>query len=69
MVRSSPSWQLVVDSGRLAQRTTAPAIAGAVFVGETDHNHFVAEIMIPRSTARALLDALKQFFKDNPGIE
>ncbi|HWE03233.1 MAG TPA: recombinase family protein [Tepidisphaeraceae bacterium] len=37
------AWQLVVDSGRLAQRTTAPAIAGAVFVGETDHNHFVAE--------------------------
>jgi len=25
--------------------------------------------MIPRSNQRALLDALKQFFKDNPGLE
>jgi len=28
-----------------------------------------AETMIPRSNQRALLDALKQFFKDNPGLE
>ena len=29
------AWQLVVDQGSFAQRTTAPAIAGAVVVGET----------------------------------
>jgi hypothetical protein len=63
------AWQLVVDSGRLAQRTTAPAIAGAGCVGETDQNLSLAESMIPRSNQRALLDALKQFFKDNPGAE
>jgi hypothetical protein len=37
------AWQFVVDSGRLAQRTTAPAIAGAGYVGETDQNHNEAE--------------------------
>src|SRR5258708_40070103 len=37
------AWQLVVDSGRFAQPNTAPTIAGAVSVGEADHNHNEAE--------------------------
>ncbi|MDB5358537.1 MAG: hypothetical protein JWN24_4990 [Phycisphaerales bacterium] len=37
------AWKLVVDSGRFAQHTTAPANAGAASVGETDQNHNEAE--------------------------
>ncbi|MDB5292390.1 MAG: Recombinase [Phycisphaerales bacterium] len=37
------AWKTVVDSGRFAQHTTAPAIAGAASVGETDPNHNEAE--------------------------
>ena len=37
------AWQLVVDSGRFAQHTPAPAIAGAALVGEIDQNRNKAE--------------------------
>jgi len=33
------AWQLVVDQGSFAQSNTAPAIAGAVFAGETHHDY------------------------------
>ena len=50
------AWQLVVDQGSFAQSNTAPAIAGAVFAGETHHD----------SLQRSLLDNIRTFFKNNP---
>ena len=59
----------LVDSGRFAQPNTAPTIAGAVSVGEADHNHNEAEDVKRRSNRESLLAAIKQFFRDNPGVE
>ena len=59
----------IVDPGRLAQHTPAPAIAGAALVGEIDQNRNKAESMILRSNREALLAAIRQFFMDNPTWE
>jgi hypothetical protein len=50
--------------GRVGGSVNATAPAGFTAGGRIE-----AETMIPRSNRQALLDALKQFFKDNPGIE
>jgi len=59
----------LVDSGRFAQPNTALEISSAVSVGESDHNHNEAAQVEPRSNREALLAAIKQFFRDNPGVE
>jgi hypothetical protein len=53
-------------NGRLAQSNRAPALSGARLVGKSAHVFTLAEGMIPRSNAQALLDDLKNFFRDNP---
>ena len=50
------AWQLVVNQGSFAQSNIAPAIAGAIFTGETHHD----------SRMRSLLDNIRTFFKNNP---
>jgi hypothetical protein len=50
------AWQLVVNQGSFTQSNIAPAIAGAIFAGETHHD----------SLQRSLLDNIRTFFKNNP---
>jgi site-specific DNA recombinase len=61
------AWQTVVDQGPVAQHTNAPSCDGALTVGKPSHVLHEAVRMIPRSNREAMLAAIIQFFKDNPG--
>ena len=58
-----------VVHGRLAQHNAAPQICGAASVGKSATVFPEAVDVVPHSNIVALLDDLKQFFRDNPAWE
>jgi len=65
----SGPWKYVENHGRFAQAPKAAPLKGAALRGETNKIFTAAESVERGSNATLLLEALRCFFKDNPGWE